>query len=97
MMRLMNAKFEMAKSMAADEHESGVYEQLVDVAARLIRYLADLGRPLPRYVHYDVPPMPALTLSQFVYGDGSRWEELVDENKIPHPLFCPNRVRALSA
>ena len=41
--------------------------------------------------------MPALTLANRIYADAGRADELVAENKIIHPAFCPREGRALSA
>jgi hypothetical protein len=89
--------FERARDIAADEIESSAYESLMALHAALFRYLADTARPLPRMVNYELAPQPALSAANFIYGDGSRWEEIVDENHIIHPAFCPHDLRALSA
>jgi prophage DNA circulation protein len=43
-------------------------------------------------VHY-----PAHALSNRIYGDGSRGEELIAENKTVHPAFMQRDVIALSS
>ena len=53
---------------------------------------------LPRMVSYAVGAvMPALTPANCIYADAGRVDELVAENKIIHPAFCPREGRALSA
>jgi prophage DNA circulation protein len=39
---------------------------------------------------------PAVALSQRIYYDASRWEELIAENRTIHPLFMRRSVRGLS-
>jgi prophage DNA circulation protein len=97
MMKRIRASYDRARDIAADEMESSAYQSLTALAAALSRYLADTARPLPRMVTYELRPQPALRAANYIYGDGSRWEELVSENKIIHPAFCPNALRALSA
>jgi len=66
--------------------------------AGITRYLTDVGRPLPRMVAFQMTAiMPALAISNLIYQDGSRDEEIAAENKIVHPAFCPISIRALSA
>jgi len=92
----MRKMFDKARDLAADEMASSAYESLTGLAASLSRYLADTARPLPRMVDYQVGPWPALTVANFIYGDGSRWEEIAKENHVVHPAFCPRELRALS-
>ncbi len=96
MMTRMKSQFDAAKELAADAMESNTYSALLDLATALIRHLADTARPLPRMSTFNLAPLPALAASNFIYGDGSRWEDLVAENKIVHPAFLPASLRALN-
>ena len=89
--------FDIARDNAANQRDNPSYQALNYLAGAVVRYLADVARPLPRMINFDVVPSPALALSQFLYHDGTRSEEIVAENRIIHPLFCPNQIRGLSA
>jgi prophage DNA circulation protein len=92
----MKASFDLAKEMAADDMDNIVYQQLVNLAAKLARYLADTALPLPRVVIYQLRPMPVLLTSYRIYSDASRSEEIMSDNKVVHPAFVRSTVRALS-
>jgi hypothetical protein len=96
-MAKMKLQFDQAKELTADEDDSLMYRALVDLAAKVTRYLVEVGRPLPRVVPYDIGPQPALSLAYRIYADGARWDELVKENKVVHPAFVFSPIRALSA
>lgn len=95
--RMMKDNFDQAKEWAADEEDNIVYAQLVDLGAKLTRFLADEAMPLPTVVYYDLRPRPALTMSYRIYADASRTEELMADNKVVHPAFMAGVFRALSA
>jgi len=97
MLRRMKNWFDIAIELAAGQQDNPSYAALIGLAGSITRYLADTARPLPRMLEYQLIPMPGLALSQFIYSEGSRAEELAAENKIVHPAFFQNRVRALSA
>jgi hypothetical protein len=92
----MKLNFDMAKEWAADEMDNVVYGRLVDLAAKLARYLADVALPLPTVVYYNLKPVPALAWSYRIYADANRTEELMADNRVIHPLFMRELVRALS-
>jgi hypothetical protein len=89
--------FDIAIELAAGQQDNPSYAALITLAGSITRYLADTARPLPRMLTYELIPMPGLALSQFIYSDGSRSEELAKENRVVHPAFCPAKIRALSA
>ena len=95
-MKRMNKWFNQAREFAANEMANPSYLTLVDLHAKVTRYLADTARPLPRMVTFELEPLPALTASNRVYGDGARWDEIVQENHIVHPAFCMPVLRGLS-
>jgi len=73
------------------------YQALTTLAAALVQHLAVTERKLPQIVNYDMPTVrSALSLSNYFYGNGSRFDELIKENKIIHPLFFTRDVHALS-
>ncbi len=98
LMREMKVRFDTAKEIAADAMDSAVYSALISLAASVVQHLVKTARPLPRVVNYVLnASFPSLAVSQRIYGDGSRSEELILENKVVHPAFVRPNVRALSA
>jgi hypothetical protein len=93
----MKANFDLAKDMAADDMDNIVYHRLVDLSAKLARFLADAAIPLPSVVYYHLRPMPVLLTSQRIYTDASRIEEIIADNKVVHPAFVRATVRAFSS
>jgi hypothetical protein len=97
-MRRMKKWFDLIKEILADTMSGPGYEAFITLCAGITRYLTDTARPLPRMLRYDLPAsMPALTLSNYIYGDGTRDLELTAENKVVNPCFMPMRIRALNA
>lgn len=97
-MRRMKKWFDLIKDLIADTMSGPAYEAFITLCATITRFLTDVARPLPRMLRYDLPAtMPGLSLSNYIYGAGTRDLELTAENKVVHPLFFPLRVRALNA
>lgn len=97
-MRRQKVWFDAARDYAAERMANPSYVSLLELAAAMTRYLTDVARPLPRMLRYTLPIVwPSLTISNYIYGEGDRGEELVAENRIVHPLFMKRRLKALSA
>ena len=97
MMKRVKEVFDVAREMAADANNSATYQALTYLAGALTNHLAATARPLPKMVNFTMTKnLPALALSQRIYYDASRWEELVAENKVVHPLFMPREIVGLS-
>ena len=97
MMRRMKLAFDTARDLAADALDSSTYQQLTALAGALTNHLANKARPLPRMVTFNIPTsLPALAVSQRIYYDSSRWEEIIQENKTIHPAFVQREIRGLS-
>ena len=96
-LKRMKGWFDIMADLSADSMANPNYLAFVNMAGAITRYLADEARPLPRMIELDNPPWPTLVISQYVYGEGDRSEELIAENKIVHPLFCRADLRGLSA
>lgn len=97
-MRRMNYWFEIIKDVIADTMSGPGYQDFIALTAAITRHLTDTARPLPRMLRYDLTSvMPGLAISQYIYGDGTRSEELAAESKIVHPAFFQRTIRALSA
>lgn len=98
MLKQTRETFDFARELAADAEDSTYYRTLTALSGTVIKYLADTARPLARIVTFKLPgPMPALAVSERIYYEADRWEEIVNENKIVHPAFCPRELRGLSS
>jgi hypothetical protein len=97
MMATMKVAFDTARDMAADAIDSSVYRTLTQLAGALTNHLATTARPLPRMVKFSLAKnFPALKLSQRLYYNADRAEELVAENSIVHPAFCLREIKGLN-
>lgn len=93
----MDTAFDAAETVAADSRDTATYRALVALHAAVAHDLSVRSRPLPRIVKFSFPNRrPALVLANFLYGDASRTDELIAENKPVHPAFMPQAVRVLS-
>jgi prophage DNA circulation protein len=73
------------------------YRNVVALSASLIYHLSATERLLPQIVSYQMPiNYPALALANRIYGDASRSDELIAENKTIHPAFMQRDIIALS-
>jgi hypothetical protein len=94
----INSHFYPAEEEAADELDASVYSALIALHGAAVRDLAERARPLPQIVSYRFGiGTTALALANRIHADASRVQELVSENKIVNPAFCPPVGRALSA
>jgi hypothetical protein len=97
-MKRMKGWFDIIKDIIADTMSGPAYQDFINLCAAITRYLTDTARPLPRMLRYELADtMPALAISNYIYGEGDRSEELVAENKIVHPAFMQRTLRAMSA
>jgi hypothetical protein len=94
----MVVPFGDAEEVAADDMDQASFQALISLHAAITNHLVQTAMPLPRMVGYQFGRvMPSLVLAHRLYGDASRADQLVAENKIVHPAFCPPVGRALSA
>lgn len=97
MIKYSKAAFDSARDMAADAMDTTTYQLIIALYGSLIQHLATTQRPLPRMITFNLwTSLPVLTISNQIYQDPSRWEELVKENKIIHPAFCMRSIIGLS-
>jgi hypothetical protein len=95
---VVNGIFDDAEEIAADEMDQMTYRTIIELHASIIAFLVETARPLPSMLDFVFAvPMPTLTMANRLYYDGSRADELRDENKVVHPLFMRPRGRALSS
>ncbi|SDA12876.1 hypothetical protein SAMN02799622_00838 [Methylobacterium sp. UNC378MF] len=94
----MNLAFAPAEDFAAGRFDNTAWRALTALHAACVRDLTARGRPLPRLVSYSFGTrMPLLTLANRLFGDASRAEQLLAENRdVVHPLFMPASGNAFS-
>ena len=93
-----NTNFSGAEETVADSGDVGTYQAMIALHASVTRDLINRALQLPSLVTYSVPrSLPSLTLAKRLYGDSTRADELVAENKVIHPAFCPASGVALSS
>lgn len=98
LMDAMNKIIDDIKLNKADSFASSDYQNFVFLAALLIQHMSATERQLPRVIQYHWSVnYPALTLSNRIYGDGSRSDELIAENNTVHPAFMQRDIVALSS
>jgi prophage DNA circulation protein len=98
LMDRMAAVIEEIKLEKCNAFQVDDYRNVVATSALLFQHLSATERQLPRIVDYSFPAsLPALTLANRIYADGSRSDELIDENHVVHPAFMPQNIVALSA
>lgn len=97
MLSKMAAIIETIKLEVSELFFGTEYAGVVALSAALVQHLAATERQLPRLVSYQLAAnLPTLTVSNLLYGEGSRSDELIAENKIVHPAFSPRSIVALS-
>lgn len=98
MMKRMKTAFDQARDQAADRMDSATYQNLTYLSGSLINHLSRTALQLPRLVQFQFQAnMPSLWLSQLLYQTASRSDELLDQNKVVHPLFMPLDIVGLNA
>lgn len=81
---------------AADAGQDALYVGWRALAAAVHADLTDRAAQLPRIAGYALPGvLPALALSQRLYGTAGQADALVTLNAVPHPLFMPGQGRML--
>lgn len=95
----MNAAFDPAQDIAADDMDSTTFQLLIGLHAAVTQHLVETARPLPRMVNFRfyAPSLPTLLAAYKLYDDASRADALLKENKCVHPLFLRREGKALSA
>jgi prophage DNA circulation protein len=73
------------------------YQRVVSLAAALVQHLSSTEIELPEIVNYQFgTAMPSLYVANYIYSDGSRSDELIEENGTIHPAFMQRELIALS-
>jgi prophage DNA circulation protein len=88
---------EAIKLNKADEFIPNDYQNFVSLAALLVQHMSATERQLPRIIQLQMPVhYTSLSLSNRIYGEGGRSEELAAENKTVHPAFMQRDIIALA-
>jgi prophage DNA circulation protein len=96
LMDAMSIIIDEIKLRGSESFSVADYRNVVSLSALLIYHLSATERQLPRLVAYQLPDnLPALTLSNFIYGDATHSDELVAENDTVHPAFMQRAIVAL--
>jgi prophage DNA circulation protein len=94
----MAQPFNDAIEIAADEMDQETFQGEIALYAALTNHLVSTARPLPRMLAYQFAVvLPTLVIAHRLYADASRADQIRQENRIVHPLFCPATGNALSA
>lgn len=98
MMQRMKTAFDAAREQAADRMDSGTYQNLSYLAGSIINHLSRTALQLPSIVQFNYQAnMPSLYLSNRIYQDASRSDELINENRTVHPLFMQRDIIGLAS
>lgn len=90
--------FAVSEELAADNMDQMAFQALISLQATITNFLVNTARPLPYMTSYQFnKSLPSLVIAYRLYGDASRADQIVQENKIVHPAFCPPSGTALSA
>lgn len=90
--------FDNAIIAAADRGDTGSYEQLRRLRARVIADLQARGAALPPLIAITLPSVePSLVVAWQLYADAGRSVELLARNnQVIHPAFFPRQFEALA-
>jgi prophage DNA circulation protein len=83
-------EFEERIEQAGINEQDNLRRDTIDLRSRTISYLDESGASLPeiKIVSYN-NTIPAYFIANELYGDSLRYEEIVNDNNIQHPLFVP--------
>ena len=97
-MATMKTAFDRARDLASEIDDPSPYQTLTALAGSLTNFLSDTARPLPRMVTFKMKAIyPSLALSQRLYYDPGRSEEIAQENHTIYPAFCQLEIRGLAS
>ena len=83
---------------AADAGEDDLYDSIKECRTAIVSSLRNAAATIAALTTFNLPrSLPALLLSQQIYGDASRSDQLVSQVDPPHPLFFPLSFEALSS
>jgi hypothetical protein len=87
-----------AEEVAADDMDQMTFQSLITLHGAITNHLVQTALPLPHMMNYQFyKPLPSLVMAYKLYDDASRADEIVAENQIVHPAFCPLLGEALSS
>ncbi|MBF0892206.1 DNA circularization N-terminal domain-containing protein [Gluconobacter sp. LMG 1744] len=92
------ALFEAEELIAADAQDDASWAALKALRVQVSQDLMKRAAKLPDIVTIQRnAPLPALTLAQQLYADGTRSDDLVNRADPVHPAFMPTEFEALSS
>ena len=92
------ALFEAEELVAADAQDDASWAALKALRVQVSQDLMKRAAKLPDIVTIQRnAPLPALTLAQQLYADGTRSDDLVNRADPVHPAFMPTEFEALSS
>lgn len=98
LLAIMQVAFSDAEEVAANRVDSEVYQAIVALHASVTHHLVVTSQPLPRIIQYGYDDnFPSLYIAQKLYADANRADEVLNQNRVIHPAFCPRRGVVLSS
>lgn len=95
---LVRENFEAAILVAAGNMDNVAYQALLSLQNAVVNDLSTRALQLPRLINYSTPRRTgALYLSQRIYQDPTRVLEILNENDVIAPNFCPQQLQVLSS
>lgn len=92
------ALFEAEELIAADAQDDATWSALKALRVQVSQDLMKRAAKLPDIVTIQRnAPLPALTLAQQLYADGTRSDDLVSRADPIHPAFMPTEFEVLSS
>jgi prophage DNA circulation protein len=82
--------FSQTSEVAADDLDAGTYMTIIKLHGDVTRHLAERGRQLPRVITYTYQ------MTMRAYADPNRYTDLINENDVVHPAFCPREGKMLA-
>ncbi|ELS1884705.1 TPA: DNA circularization protein [Klebsiella pneumoniae] len=94
--RRVATQLDTALILAGDRGDDELYNALMQVRASFLSAMELTSEGLSDLMQINTAsPLPALTLANRLYQDGSRANELIQEANVPHPAFMPITMKVL--
>ena len=98
LMGLVTAALDVEITAAGDAGLDDIYTALRALRAAVVTDLTTRGATLPQVITKTfAAPLPSLVVSQILYRDASRADQVVQEASPRHPAFLPATMQVLAA
>jgi prophage DNA circulation protein len=88
-----NIVFDKVEQILLTTEDDALYTSLYNLETAVSRDIDERARQLPRLVsHFINASLPVINVSYDLYGTISEEQDIIDRNKINHPLFAPGGV-----